>query len=139
MSRSKTLLAVLLAGSAIVARSADARPRPQVFRTAAVAPDPNGHVMCLVRADSLTQIDVEARIVGPTGSNLVEYGSTFVLSPIGSEDGRYHVEQDAGSTTDQTCVCEVSVGGGRRNDLKVTVTLESRDVNGALLQTTQVP
>jgi hypothetical protein len=110
-----------------------------MVRTVAIVPDPNGHLLCLVRADSAQRIDVLSRIVGPQGTNMVEYGSTFVVSPIGTEDGRYHVEQDAGTTTDERCFCEVSVSGARRNDLKIGVTLESRDATGALLQMTHVP
>jgi hypothetical protein len=131
--------ASLFVGVLLPAVGSEARPKPLMFRTAAIVPDPNGHFMCLVRADSASQIDVEARIVGPTGANMVEYGSTFVVSPIGSDDHRYHVEQDAGSTTDETCFCEVSVRGARRSDLRIDVTLESRDATGALVQTTQVP
>jgi hypothetical protein len=121
------------------ASDAGARPKPVVLRTTAMVPDPNGHLLCIVRADSAVQIDVETRIVGTGGQNLLEFGSTLVVSPIGTDDHRYHVEQDAGTTSDDARYCEVSVDRARKNDLRIAVTIESRDAAGTLLESSQMP
>ena len=140
MSRATKRIAILLAVGVFASRGRGARTTEATDGCAPWRSSPtNGHLLCLVRADSAQRIDVLSRIVGPQGTEgMVECGSTFVVSPIGTEDGRYHVEQDAGTTTDERCFCEVSVSGARRNDLKIGVTLESRDATGALLQMTHV-
>src|SRR5262249_31268245 len=120
MTRFTAVVGILATAGALslCATDADARPRAIVVRTASVVPDPNGHLLCIVRADSAVEIDVATRIMGATGQNLLEFGSTLIVSPIGTDDHRYHVEQDTGTTSDDARWCEVSVDRARKNDLR---------------------
>lgn len=131
----------MFAAGALLALSsaASAHPPPAIVRTPAIVPDPSGYLLCVVRADSAVQIDVVTKILTVDRVNVTEFGSTFIASPIGTEDGRYHVEQDFGSMNDDARSCEVTVGGARKRDLNITVVLESRDASGAVIDSVQAP
>jgi hypothetical protein len=111
--------------------------RTMTIRTAGLTPDPAGYLYCTVRADSSVSVDVTTRIRSASGADVSEFGSCFVASPAITDDGRFHIEADAGSMRDDARYCEVTVRGARRHDFHVTVTLESRDANGVVLASVQ--
>ena len=117
--------------------AAHAAPQTVTVRTAALTPDPAGYLFCSVRADSATSVDVTTRIIAVDGTDVTEFGSSFVASPSVSDDGRYHIDNDMGSMRDDARYCEVTIRRARKRDLHVAVTLESRDANDTVLETVQ--
>jgi len=135
MTRFSKTLAVgmmLALGSA-----AHAAPQAVTIRTASLTPDPAGYLYCSVRADSATSVDVTTRIIAVDGSDVTEFGSSFVASPSISDDRRYHIDNDMGSMHDDARYCEVTIRRARKRDLHVAVTFESRDANGTVLTTVE--
>ena len=139
MRRLGAWTAILLAIGEASAWQAHAAPPPIVKTTPALVPATDGYLYCVVRADAVSRMDVVTRIVSASDGDVTEFGSSFVASPEATGDGRYHVEHDFGSMNDDARRCEVSVRGARKNDLQLTVTLESRDASGSVVESVQAP
>jgi hypothetical protein len=140
MRRLAAVIVTLLVMAALATSvPAHAAPRPIVKATPQLKPDPDGFLLCVVRADSAVKIEVTTRLLTASGGDVTEFGSAFVASPEATGDRRYHVEHDFGTTNDAARLCVVSVRGARKHDLRITVTLESRDASGALLETAGAP
>ena len=139
MRRLGTWTAILLAIGQAPAWQAHAAPPPIVKTTPALVPATDGYLYCGVRADAVSRMDVVTRILAASDANVTEFGSSFVASPEATGDGRYHVENDFGSMNDDARRCEVSVRGAKKNDLGITVTLESRDASGNVIESVDAP
>jgi hypothetical protein len=129
--------AILFAIGEVAGWQAHAAPPPIVKRSPALVPAGDGYLYCVVRADGVSRMDVVTRLLAASGADVTEFGTSFVASPEAMGDGRYHVEHDFGSMHDDARRCEVSVRGAKKNDLRMTVTLESRDASGSVLESAQ--
>jgi len=121
----------------LVATGVAAEPPALTITSASIRPDADGYVYCVVVATAHKPIDMATSLVTASGADVTGFGSSLRASPLGSEDGRYHAEDGAGTFDDGESHCRVVVNNLRRQDISVVVT--SHDQNGIVLASAPNP
>jgi len=130
-----TMTAGILGAMIAVLAAGVAEAGTLTVRTPSIVPDPDGYLNCRVEARAPRPIEIVAKIVTGTGTDVTEFGTGFRASPAATGDGRYYAEQTAGSLQDGARACSATVKGARRGD--VSVTLTAFDASGNAIATVE--
>jgi hypothetical protein len=130
-----TMTAGIFGALLLVVGSGIAEAGTVTVRTATIVPDADGYLYCRVEARGSRPVEIVAKVVTTTGTDVTDFGTGFRASPAATGDGRYYAEQTAGSMDDGARSCVATITGARRGDVDVSLT--AFDASGNALATIQ--